>query len=140
MEEITAVFKMIVVLISGKGGAAAIGALVALALVAASKNLPKILGKFFTKELDSGIDRLDKIKDPKRKELIENIVYDLVIWAEYEFPDAGQGRVRFDKVASLITAAVPVLRGQDKLIADLIEKSVSKMDEAFKKKIADRKK
>ena len=75
---------------------------------------------------------IDKITDPKRKELIRDVALALVKLAEYEIPDKGQGRARFDSVAGKLCATLPFLKGRDKDIADIIENAVAAMDAELK--------
>ena len=132
MIDIAAVLKVVVALITGHGGAAATGAAIALGLVYGIKLLPKFLGAKLSSELAKGFNSIGQITDPKRRELVQNLALDLVKLAEYEIPDAGQGRARFEKVAAKLCIMLPALAGQDKAIADLIEAAVTKMDEALK--------
>lgn len=137
--DIAAILKLLVGIISGKGGAAAIGALIALVLVYGKKYVPAVFGNAVARKLDEALTNLDKIQDPKRKELVENLAYDLVLLAEHEIPEAGQGRARYEAVAAKLVALVPAFKGQEKALTDVIEAAVTKMDDALKKKIADRK-
>lgn len=130
--DIVAILKVVVALVTGHGSAAAIGAAIALALVYGAKLLPKFLGGALSKELAKGFNSIGQITDPKRRELVQNIALDLVKLAEYEIPDAGQGRARYEKVAARLCLMIPALAGQDKAIADLIEAAVVKMDQALK--------
>ena len=103
------------------------------ALVAAGKVLPKVLGNKAAKALGKAMENVDAIEDPKRKELVLNVAKSLVVWAEYEIPDKGQGRARFEAVASKLVAWIPALKGKDKAIADIIENAVAAMDAELKK-------
>lgn len=133
--EIAAVFKLIIALITGKAGVATIAAVVGMAIGLAGKKLPKLLGSLLTKEIAKGFDKIGQIKDPVLKQLVDNWFLDTVKIAEHMLPDAGQGRARFELVASWAVKAFPMLAGNEKALADLIENAVSKMDEALKIKV-----
>lgn len=123
----------IIAIMGSKLGMLGIGVALPLAFMLGKKFIPKYFGGIFAKLLGKGMENVDDIKDPVRKELVRNIAYDLVKLAEYECPDKGQGRVRFEKVASWLCTTLPMLKGQDKALADIIEDAVAAMDNELKK-------
>lgn len=133
--EFTAILKILIGLVTGKAGAAAIAAAIGLGLGLAVKKVPNLLGGLMAKELTKGFDKMGEIQDPVLRQLVENAALDIVKIAEYMIPDAGQGRARYEKAAQWLCAMFPPLQGNDKALADLIEKAVVKMDEALKIKV-----
>ena len=102
-------------------------------LVAAGKFIPKLVAGEAAKALSSAMESMEKIKNPERKAKVEAVAKALVEWAEYEIPDKGQGRARFEAVAGKLVAWIPALKGKDKTVADLIENAVAAMDAELKK-------
>ena len=120
--------SMILAWLSGKGSALALGAALPLIFIAAGKMIPKYAASLASGALGKGMAGIDKLEDPKEKELVHAIAVAVVKWAEYKIPDAGQGRARFEAAAGRLCAMVPFLKGRDKDVANIIEKAVAAMD------------
>jgi hypothetical protein len=119
--------------LGSKLGLLGMGAALPIAFMVAKKSLPKMAGKWLSKVLGDGMESMDKIQDPVEKELVHNIAFAVVKWAEYKIPDKGQGRARFELAAGKLTALLPFLKGRESDIATIIEGAVSAMDEELKK-------
>lgn len=119
--------------LSGWAGGLLGGVVLTGVIVAAGKFIPKLVAGKAAKALSSAMESMDKIDNPVRKAKVQAVAKALVEWAEYEIPDKGQGRARFEAVASKLVAWIPALKGKDKAIADLIENAVAAMDEELKK-------
>lgn len=111
------------------------GAVLTGVLIAAVKLVPKFMGKQVLSLLGASMDKVDDIKDPVEKKLVQDIALAVVKWAEYKIPDKGQGRVRFEAAAEKLCLLLPFLKGKDKLVADLIENAVAAMDAELKKMV-----
>jgi hypothetical protein len=103
------------------------------ALAFAGKSLPKLLGSKAADALGAAMANVEKIEDPVRQQKVRAVAKALVEWAEYEIPDKGQGRARYEAVAAKLTALIPALKGKDAKIADIIENAVAAMDAELKK-------
>lgn len=125
----------ILALLGGKVGAFALGALIPVVLIILKKVIPSRIGSLVAGLFASQAANIDKIDDPKRKELIKQIVLDLVKLAEYELPEKGQGKARYDKVAARLCAIIPVFKGQEAKISEIIENAVIAADAELKKQI-----
>ena len=102
-------------------------------IMAVAKFAPKFVGKKMGSLLGDAMEKVDDIKDPVEKKLVQDIALAVVKWAEYKIPDKGQGRVRFEAAAAKLCLMLPFLKGKDKLVADLIENAVAAMDDELKK-------
>lgn len=122
-------------LIGGKVGAFALGAVIPLVFVLVKKYIPAQLGKALSGALAKEMKAIGDIKDPKLKALVMALAVDLVKIAEYELPDPGQGAERYKRVAAKLCEMLPILKGQDKRIEELIEAAVNAMDAELKKNI-----
>ena len=118
-------------ILAGKVGLAA-GALgLGGILILAKRFLPGILAKRASAELVKLMD--PQSSDPKERELIKAVVLALVRLAEYKIPDKGAGDARYKAVADKLCSLVPILRGQEDRLKELIESAVEAMDEELKK-------
>ncbi len=109
------------------------GAVLVGVLGAVAKFAPKFVGKKMGSLLGDAMEKVDDIKDPVEKKLVQDIALAVVKWAEYKIPDRGQGRARYEAAAAKLCLMLPFLKGKDKLIADLIENAVAAMDAELKK-------
>ena len=103
------------------------------AIMAVAKFAPKFVGKKMEALLGDAMEKVDDIKDPVEKKLVQDIALAVVKWAEYKIPDKGPGRARYEAAAAKLCLMLPFLKGKDKLIADLIENAVAAMDDELKK-------
>lgn len=122
----------IIAFLGSKLGLLGIGAAIPLVFVLGKKMLPKYAGKWVSGLLGKGMAEMGDIKDPVRKQLVENVALAIVKLAEYEIPDKGQGRARFEAAAAKLCALLPFLKGRDSDIADIIENAVAAMDAELK--------
>ena len=125
--------EAILATIAGKIGWVGLGAAIPVLMVIARKQLPKMAGKWVAGLLGDGLGALDKITDPKEKELVHAIAVAVVKWAEYKIPEKGQGRERYAAAAAKLCALLPFLRGRDADIATIIENAVAAMDDELKR-------
>jgi hypothetical protein len=129
----TALLLGIKTYLAAKGEAVLLGALVPVAVAFLGKWIPKFIGNYTAKFLDTRLGEIDKINDPVRRELYEGLALQVVKIVEYEIPDAGKGAERYKLAAAKICGFLPFLKGHDDVIKDFIEKAVNAMDEEFKK-------
>ncbi len=128
--------EMIAGWFSGLGGWASglLGGVVLVGVLgAAVKFVPGFVGKKMGALLGEAMEKVEDIKDPVERKLVEDIALAVVKWAEYKIPDKGQGRARFEAAAAKLCLMLPFLKGKDKLVADLIENAVAAMDAELKK-------
>jgi len=125
--------ESILATLASKIGWVGFGAAVPLVLILARKQLPKMAGKWVAGLLGDGLGALDKITDPKEKELVHAIAVAVVKWAEYKIPEKGAGRARYEAAAQKLCALLPFLKGRDADIATIIENAVAAMDDELKK-------
>ena len=128
------ILVMIKGLLAAKGAALASGAVVGLAVMAAWKIGLSQWDKFINRQLGL-LMSLEKIQDPKEKELVKDIVLSIIKWAEFRIPDNGKGKERYTLAAAQLVKFFPILKNQEGKLAELIEEGVKRMDEALKKAI-----
>lgn len=121
--------------LGGWAGGLLSGAVLVGVLVAAVKFVPKFMGKKMEALLGEALEKVEDIKDPVERKLVEDIALAVVKWAEYKIPDKGQGRARFEAAATKLCLMLPFLKGKDKLVADLIENAVAAMDNVLKARV-----
>lgn len=119
--------------LGSKIGLLGMGAAIPLAFMVGKKMIPKAAGNWVSKLLGKGMTEMDKIQDPKEKELVHAIALDVVRYVEYKVPSKGEGRARFDLAASKLCAILPFLKGRESDLASIIEGAVAAMDEELKK-------
>ena len=122
---------------AAKGGAVAVGAAIPLVFVFLKKFVPNKVGSIIVSVFEKEQANLDKVEDPKLKELLENISLDIVKLAEYAIPDEGKGGERYKLAAEWICRVIPLLKGQDDRVEAIIEKAVVRMDAELKKKLGE---
>ena len=134
MTEIIAIAKVLWAFIVGHGTAAAIGAGATVILMFAGKKIPAMVGSIFAKKLNLGFSKVEEIQDPIKKGLYMTLALDVVKLVEYEIPDKGKGKERYNIASAKLCSLIPWLKGQEALISDLIENAVVAMDNELKKK------
>ena len=112
-----------------------VGMAIPLIFIALKKFIPKFIGKIFTKNLEKTFGNIDAIQNPKRKAIMLKIVLGFVELAEYELPDKGMGKERYNLVAEKICKIFPFFQNYKEKLAEIIEESVRIMDEELKKRI-----
>lgn len=125
----------ILAFLAAKGTGIAVGALIPVAFWGLMKLVPAKLANFVSGLLSSNLGKLDKIQDPIRKGLYMSLALDLVRIAEYEMPDAGMGKEKYKQVADKLCKVIPLLKGQEDHIEELIEAAVVAMDLELKKQV-----
>jgi len=101
-------------------------------LIFGKKYVAKLIGKFGSAKIKQGIENLDEIDDPMKKKIYKDWVLATVKLVEFEVPDKGMGRVKFQKVSDKLCLFLPFLKGQEDRIRDLIETAVEAMDQELK--------
>lgn len=121
--------------LSGKLGAVAIGAAIPMVLLFAKKLIPAKLGSMVSGLLGKQMGKIDEIQDPVRKGLYLTLALDIVRIVEYEIPDKGKGEEKYKIAAEKLCAVLPILKGQEAKIEEIIESAVEAMDKELKKQI-----
>jgi hypothetical protein len=125
----------IIAFLTAKASGIAVGVAIPLIFALLYKMIPKkitgVLVDLFAKQNMS----IEKIEDPIRRELYKNLSLDIVKIVEYEIPDKGMGKEKYEKAAEKLCSVLPFLKGQDEKIEKLIEESVVAMDLEFKKQL-----
>jgi hypothetical protein len=121
--------------LSAKGSALAIGAAIPIVLVLAKKMIPARLASALAGMLGKQMDKVANMEDPVRRGLYMSLALDLVRIAEYELPDKGKGVERYKMVADKLCAMLPILKGQEDKVEQLIEAAVIAMDAELKKQV-----
>lgn len=125
----------ILAFLSAKGTGLAIGAAIPVVFWGLMKLVPSRVTNMVAGLLNKQMGMIDKIEDPIRKGLYLALALDLVRIAEFEIPDEGKGVEKYKMVVSKLCKALPILKGQEGYIEELIEAAVVAMDTELKKQV-----
>jgi hypothetical protein len=118
---------------SGKGTALALGAALPVAFMLGKKLLPKYAASIFSGILGKGMANIDKLEDPKEKELVHAIALAVVKYVEFKIPEGEAGKAKFKIAAQKLCALLPFLAGREADMQAIIENAVAAMDAELKK-------
>lgn len=120
-------------ILEGLAGKALLGVGGAVVGAAALKFLPKLVSKEIGKGLGAALTA--STGDPERDKRVRKVILSLVELAEYELPDRGQGKARFEAVAKKAVEMFPLIFSSigDAKLSAIIEEVVSSADEELKR-------
>ena len=117
--------ETILAFVGGKIGLGLIGGATVAAAMAGPRLVRNLIGKEVGKLLAVALD--PKTSDPKKKELVTNLVRAAAKLAAYELPNRGHGPERKDLFKSYLSKLVP--EKQSDVIAGLLDEALDTLDD-----------
>jgi hypothetical protein len=113
--------------LSGKGSALALGATLPVLFMLGRKLLPKYAASIFAGILGKGMANIDKLDDPKEKELVHAIALAVVKYVDFKMESA-EGKAKYAIAAQKLCALLPFLAGREADMQAIIESAVAAMN------------
>lgn len=121
--------------LTSKASGIALGAAIPMLFIFAGKFIPKKIGDMVAGLIGKQMTKIDEIQDPVLKGLYLSLALDIVRIVEYEIPDKGKSEEKYKAAADKLCAILPMLKGNESKVKELIESAVEAMDKELKNHI-----